>query len=236
MAKMNNSIKTYKLFVLSGPSATGKSTILSKIANEGLCQIVSKYSNREKRKIEFDDITSVPKNYIYKFCDEINYEMYGNLYGFNIDKIKKGLNKSNLITICSDFESVKKMKDSFNQNFSAIFIYLQDISIENLLKAYIDRENLEIKDKELFILANKLSKSLKTENKLEYIKLEKTFQSKIKEYLSNDNFDNFNKRYKYLTFQKEGYIINKSLFNHTVSGETLDELLEACRKIIKAII
>ena len=221
------------LFVLSGPSATGKSTILSKIAEERLCKVAPKYADRERRSTEFDDITPVTKECIYEFCNEIHYEMYGNLYGFNIDRIKKELNKNNLITICSDFNSIKKMKDSFNENFSAIFIYLQDISVENLLKAYIEREKLRINDKELFLLASKLSESLKTENKSEFEKLEKIFQIKMKKHLTNADFKEFNERYKSLIYCREDYVKNECLFNHAVSGENLDEILKKCRNIIK---
>jgi len=221
-----------QLFVLSGPSATGKSTILSKIVEEGLCEIATKYSNRKKRRTVFDDIQDVSREYIFEFCDEVNYEMYGNLYGFNVKEIKERLKKTNLIAICSDFDSIRKMKALFNGNISAIFIYLDGIFIENLLKAYIERRGLNINDEELFLLSKELSKALKKEDKSRMENLEKIFLTKLKAHLSDIDFEEFKKRYK--SFMRYGnYNVNKHLFDHTVSGETMDELLERCRDIIR---
>ena len=221
-----------KLFVLSGPSAIGKATILSKIAEEKLCNIAPKYSSRKKREAVFDDIIPVSKEYIEEFCEEINYEMYGNLYGFNINEIKKDLNECNLIAICSDIDSIKKMKEIFDEKFSAIFIYIQDIFVENLVKAFLERKELYV-DNELLLLANQLSKSLKTKNKYRIIKNEQIFENKIKELLSNTDYKEFVARYKSLIDADEYYHKNKDLFNHTVSEDTIDELIERCRKIIK---
>jgi len=222
-----------KLFVLAGPSAVGKSTVLSKIIDEGLCKLATKYSDREDRKkILFDDIESVAKNKMHEFCDVVIYEMYGNLYGFNIDKINKELCESHLITICSDFTSVKKMKKLFKKNFSAVFIYLQNIMVENLLKAFAERKKKKF-DKELFELAKKLSEALKTENKLEYIGLEKSFKNMLKGHLLITDYEEFNKRYEGLINFNKRYEKNKKLFDHTVSGKNTDELIEQCRNIIK---
>lgn len=225
----------HKLFVLSGPSASGKSTVLSRVIKEGLCKQAPKYSNREKRKTikgTLDDIISVSQNCIKEFCDEINYEMYGNLYGFNIDKIKKDLNKNNLITICSDINSIKKLKNKFNESFSAVFIYLQDISIENLVKAFFERKGLDV-DKELYFFAINLSKSLKTENKKQIQEDSKVFLTKIKEILSDIDSLELIKRYNSLIDSKEYFSQNKELFNHSVSGTTIDELLKQSLNIIK---
>jgi guanylate kinase len=65
-----------KLFVLCGPSAVGKSTIISRIVEEGLCQIAPKYSNRKNRPNVFDDIIPVSRSHIDVFCNKVTY---GNL-------------------------------------------------------------------------------------------------------------------------------------------------------------
>ena len=221
-----------KLFVLAGPSAVGKSTVLSKMVEEGLCKLVIKYSDREDRKSIFDDIQSVSKEQIRKFCTEVLYEMYGNLYGFDIDTIKEDLYKNHLITICSDFVSIKKMKNIFNKNFTAIFIYLQNISVENLLKAFSERKKISFSN-ELFELAKKLSEILKIENNAGYNDLEKSFKSMMKECLPISDYEEFIKRYECLINFNKKYTKNKDLFEHTISGRSTDELVVKCREIIK---
>jgi guanylate kinase len=225
--------KKNKLFVLCGPSAVGKSTIISKIAEEGLCDIVSKYSNRKNRQNVFDDIISVSRSYIDGFCNKVTYEMYGNLYGFNIDEINEGLQKNHLITICSDINSIKEMKDIFSERFSTIFIYLQDISIENLLKAYIERKDLQLNNNDLFELAKKLSGYLLTGKRSENLELENEFLRMIEGHLSTVDYKEFCKRYESLFNSNEEYKKNEDLFNYKISGKTTDELLEECRKIIE---
>jgi guanylate kinase len=225
--------KKNKLFVLSGPSAVGKSTIISKIVEDGFCDIAPKYSNRKNRQNVFDDIISVSKSYIDEFCNKVTYKMYGNLYGFNIDEINMGLQKNHLITICSDIDSIKKMKNIFSERFSTIFIYLQDISIENLLKAYIERKNLQFDNNDLFSLAKKLSGYLLTGNRSENLELEDKFLRMIEVHLSTVDYKEFCKRYESLFNSNEEYKKNKDLFNYKISGKTTDELLEKCRKIIE---
>jgi len=225
-----------KLFVLSGPSATGKSTLLKRISDIELCEIAPKYSSRKIREnLHFDDIIHKDRNYIEENCT-VKYEMYGNLYGFNPNEIEEKLYKKNQITICNNIDSIKKIIEIFDEKISIIFIYLQNIQIENLLKAYIERKNLKItknKSDKLFSLANKLSESLKTENKFEFNKHEEAFKINLKEYLSNIDYKEFEERYNTMIYSNEYYIENKYLFNTMICGKNEDELFENCCKIIK---
>ncbi|MDR2717140.1 MAG: hypothetical protein LBB89_03620 [Treponema sp.] len=219
-----------KLFVLSGPSGIGKSTLLSKIVENGLCAKASKYSSRKKRETTFDDITSVDKDYIEKNCD-IKYDMYGNSYGFIIEEMGKRLNNENLVVICRHVKSIKKMKKYFDDKISIIFIYLQDIFVENLLKAYVEREGLKYDDQLLLPLAKNISQALKTKNKLEFSKLNKEFIKKMKNLLGIQ-FKYFYERYETMIYSDKYYVRNKNLFDHTILGENIDGLFDEFYKIL----
>jgi guanylate kinase len=222
--------KKMKLFVLAGPSGIGKSTLLSKIVEEGLCGKASKYSNRKKRENIFDDITFMEKNYIEKNCD-IKYDMYGNKYGFIKEEIEKKLNNENLVVICRHIKAIKMMKKYFEDKISIIFIYLQDVFVENLLKAYIEREGLKYDD-QLLSLAKNISHALKTKNKVDFNKLDKEFIKKMKGSLGI-KFKCFYERYKTMIYSEKYYVRNRNLFNHTIFGNNVNALFDEFYKIIE---
>lgn len=222
-----------KLFILSGSSASGKSTLLSKIVENGLCERATKYSTREKRMNElYDDIIHMNELEIKQSCDII-YTMYNNLYGINTSEIEQRLLFNNQIVIVSDIDSLRKIKFIFNEKVSIIFISLIDINIENLLKAYGERKDLKMLGGELSLLAIKISAAIKINNNSKFRELDEMFKRSIKKYLSDVEFIEFVERYNSMIHFNEFYMKNKDLFNYSIFGRSVEDLSENCCNIIK---
>jgi hypothetical protein len=216
-----------KLFVLSGASGSGKSSLLLKIVEEGLCELAPKYSNRKKRDAE-DDIIYIDdlKNHS---CDVV-YERYNNIYGINTSEIEERLRKKNQIVVISDIDSIKKIRNRFANGISVIFVYLQDFCIDNLLKG---RYKLNLDDEEITALGSHILESCKTKNSQGFISLDKGIRHKIRNSFSNDSiFQEFVKRYESWIKIDKDYEENKELFTAFIQGKTVDELFKRFCEII----
>jgi guanylate kinase len=100
------------LYVLSGASGSGKSSLLKMIVEKGLCKQAPKYANRANRVNEFDDITHIEIDDLIKKCD-LRYQIYNKSiwYGINTNEIKEKLQYDDLVVIISDITTIKKLKE-----------------------------------------------------------------------------------------------------------------------------
>ncbi|MGE5342903.1 MAG: hypothetical protein ACM3SY_15625 [Candidatus Omnitrophota bacterium] len=222
-----------KLFVLSGASGIGKSTILFQLVKEKLCSPAHKYSERLVRKGE-DDIIHVSNIYDSKIACDIIYEKYNIKYGINTAEIKRKLQTDNQIIIVSDIVALKKLKEVFKGTSTVVYIFLSSICVEKLVVVYINRGALVISDEnreDLILFASKITESIKSRDKINFHRLDKEFYSKVKEYFSNDDFLQFIKRYESWTKSREIYNANSALFDYTF--EKNEEILEELRELIK---
>ena len=208
----------YKLFVLSGASGVGKSTMLFKLVDTGLCEVAPKYSEREERKGK-DDIIHVDNIYDNNISCDITYKMYNTMYGINTREIKDKSKEHHQIIIISDIESLKKIQVVFDNNVITVYILLSDICIESLIEACIYREELIIPEKEkkdLILLAKKISEIFKSWDDKEFHKFDEEFHIKVEKYFSNDDdFKKFIKRYESWTKAREIYESNMTLFDYS---------------------
>jgi len=212
-----------KLFVLSGASGSGKSSLLSKIVEENLCEQTPKYSSRERRSSGFDDVIHIKIDDLKKKCDVI-YERYGTYYGINTEEIKKGLQQNNQILIISDIKAIETLKKHLGNDVLIIFIYLQDLSLDNLLK---ERYKLQLNDKESDELANHILSSRKIRNKKWLDSVPENIIKKIKDSFSNnERHQEFIKRCNSWVELDLEYEKNGGLFTSTIKGITVDELFD----------
>jgi len=207
-----------KLFVLSGASGSGKSTLLFEIVKNGLCQQAPKYSNRENRVL--DDLIHIKEDVLKNTCD-IVYERYNIFYGINTKEIKECLKNDNQVVVISDIKATKKLKEHLGDDSLIVFIYLQDLSIDNLLK---ERHKLNLEENE----RKELASEILSKNKNWFTSIDENIQKKIKKSFSNDNkkLQEFIKRCDTWIDLDIDYINNKKLFTDTIRGETVEELYD----------
>jgi guanylate kinase len=213
--------KKNKLFVLSGPSGSGKSSLLAKIVKEGLCEQAPKYSNREKRSTEFDDITHIRLEDFKEKCDII-YKRYNICYGVNTEEIKERLKHFNQIVIISDITVMEILKKHLGKDVLIVFIYLQDFCIDNLLK---ERYKLQLEDRERKNFADHILMSRDIGDKKWLNSVPEEIIKKLRENFPNSKkYHEFVKRCNSWIELNIDYKKNEKLFTDTISGATIDEL------------
>ena len=216
-----------KLFVLSGASGSGKSSLLKKVVEKGLCVQAAKYSNRIRRAYEFDDITHIEVDDLQTKCD-IRYQIYNDniWYGINTKEIKEKLKNGNLIVIISDIVTIKTLKEYLGNDALIVFIYLKDLCIDNLLKK---RYNLPISDEEKTELAHYILKCRDKKNANWINSVPENVKSiieKLKCGFHEKEYQEFIKRCDSWIELAIKYENNKSLFTGGIISGTVEELYE----------
>lgn len=129
------SMKKGRLFVLSGPSGTGKGTICKKIVSCNNVNLSVSMTTRNPRDGEAEG-----ENYFFvtdKYFRETlaaggfleSAEVYGSLYGTPKKPVLESLNRGEDVILEIDIQGALKIKESFPQG---IFIFILPPSIEEL--------------------------------------------------------------------------------------------------------
>lgn len=129
-----------KLFILSGASGVGKSTLLNRLVLDNFCGAANKYSER-KRFNTLDDVIAVDDITDPNLECDLIYTMYGNKYGFSSKKIQEELEIGNQILIANDVNTIDKIKTLFPNNVIVIYI-VSDINVNVLRLIYMKRHGL----------------------------------------------------------------------------------------------
>ncbi len=132
-----------KLFVLSAPSGTGKSTIASKLLQqiEGIKKIVT-VTTRTPRPGESDgvDYFFITKEEFEKRIKEEHFleyaEVYGNYYGTPKDQVERNLKEGVDSLLVVDVQGAFRIKEIFP---SAVTVFLLPPSLEELKRRMISR-------------------------------------------------------------------------------------------------
>lgn len=173
-----------KLFVISGPSGVGKSTIREKIINtyDNFWYSISMTTRLPREnEIEGKDYYFISKNEFIKNIKENNffeYEevykdiYYGTLKSKVIDKLNQGINVILELDVCGALNIKKQYKDT-------ILIYISPPSIEELKKRLLERKTDEIKDIKERI--NKAEYELSFKDKYDYIVINNNLETAINE-------------------------------------------------------
>lgn len=152
------------LYLLVAASAVGKSALLRKMRDESLWTPVPKYSTRDIRDGEDDDVKAIDnkslKNSTHQESLQIRFDRIkqlkemchggkgvvyyknNNFYAITIEDILAILQKSNAVAIVSDFLSIEKLKSNEKLFGKVKVLYIAStIDERELLKRYKSRES-----------------------------------------------------------------------------------------------
>jgi guanylate kinase len=149
MSKRQKSQNEGKLFVISAPSGTGKSTLCQKLLkNVPKVKLSVSYTTRARRKGERNDVH-------YTFIDEKKFKsmikkgefaewamVHGNLYGTSLKRLKELNKKGYDIILDIDIHGAMQIKKSYD-NASYIFILPPSMTI---LKKRLQHRNTDSLD------------------------------------------------------------------------------------------
>ncbi len=130
-----------KLFVITGASGCGKTTLLNSLLSKKLNLIKApKYASREVREEKngiVDDIIHDSNITIDNY--DLVYKLNEKTYGIKIDEIKQSLDKNrNLIIILSDFRVITRLKNVLKENVVTWYIS-SAINAQGIEKIQVDR-------------------------------------------------------------------------------------------------
>lgn len=122
---MNECKLRQKLIIISGKSASGKTTIVKELCNQGFNNNILSFTTRDKRTGEADgiDYEFIKKENLIGTTDILNIKLYNTeygvlFYGFKINELKK----ENPIVIL-DYEGMKEIQDKIGKhNVITVFI------------------------------------------------------------------------------------------------------------------
>lgn len=131
-----------RLFVLSGPSGTGKGTICKKILHQVDARLSVSMTTREPRVGETDG-----ESYIFvskeEFVDVLeqdgfleHMEVYGSLYGTPKEPVMEALNRGDDVILEIDIQGALKVKESFPDG---VFIFILPPSLSELENRLVKR-------------------------------------------------------------------------------------------------
>lgn len=129
-----------RLYIISGSSGSGKTELLDLIQNQATSKAVlaPKYSTRNERKGEFDDIRHVDRinDEEYTFV----YPMNNYTYGIKAEEITDLLGRGyNVFIILSDLRIVEEVKQFFGSIAVSLYIF-RNLSSDQLEKVLEERE------------------------------------------------------------------------------------------------
>lgn len=133
-----------KIFVISGPSGTGKSTLIKKLTDEFECINFSvSHTTRKKREgeVEAEDYHFVSRK---KFVDMIENtlfaewaEVHGELYGTSINEIIEKSTGDFILILDIDVQGAKILKKKFPDS---LLVFIKPPGINDLLQRIKKRE------------------------------------------------------------------------------------------------
>lgn len=137
-----------KLFLIDGPTASGKSEFLRIVKSiDPSCVLAKKLTTRSRRvgdnDYEFTFVEKIPKEYL-----NWTFRSVGNFYAINIAALKKAiLSKKNYILICTEPTIISRLK----KDYDCIHIYVhRELTPESLDEVMSERKtanNSDAKDR-----------------------------------------------------------------------------------------
>ncbi len=131
-------MKKGKVFIISAPAGTGKTTLVNKALHKHQdFKETTSHTTRKPRKNETNgkDYHFIQKEQFEKMINEEKFlehiSLYGEYYGTSKQEIENIQNQGNHAILVIDTQGGLNLK---NQNFDAVYIFIQPPSIDELLK------------------------------------------------------------------------------------------------------
>lgn len=131
--KVLGNLKKGKLFILSAPAGTGKTTLARMASSEFSCVVESvSYTTRAPRgsEVEGRDYFFVSKETFHKLKEEGEFledaEVFGNCYGTSKKFVQEHLNQGHHVLLVIDVQGAMKLK---NMNIHGVFIFIKPPSL-----------------------------------------------------------------------------------------------------------
>lgn len=139
---MDTALQSGKLFVISGPSGTGKGTICKRLIDETDVQLSISMTTREPRTGEVDGVSyyfTTKEDFLHKVDNGglLEYaEVYGNYYGTPKAKVVEKLAEGTDVVLEIDIQGALNVKKVYPD---AILIFILPPSLAELRKRITDR-------------------------------------------------------------------------------------------------
>ncbi len=131
------------IIVISGPSGSGKSSLIEKLFNKYKLNFSISHTTRAIRGKEENgiDYHFVSKNTFETMIEQNEFaewaKVYLNYYGTSWEEIKNKSDKGDILILDIDIQGAKKIKEKFNE---AVLILISPPSLSELEKRLINRE------------------------------------------------------------------------------------------------
>ncbi len=128
-------MKKGRLFVLSGPSGTGKGTICKEISSYNNANLSVSMTTRDPRsgEVEGESYFFVKDDHFLKVLESDGFlehaEVYGSLYGTPKKPVLEALDRGEDVILEIDMQGALKVKESFPQG---VFIFILPPSLKEL--------------------------------------------------------------------------------------------------------
>lgn len=146
-----------KLFIVSAPAGTGKTTLVERLAKEFECVVVSiSYTTRQKRpaEIEGDHYHFVSPSTFQKMIangEFLEYvQLYGDYYGTSREWVAHELAKGHHVILVIDTQGAAQLRAALT--LSAVYIFIAPPSFEVLRNRLIKRSTEELETIEIRLL------------------------------------------------------------------------------------
>jgi len=222
-----------KLFVLSGASCVGKSTILQRLVSERYCSLAPKYSTRKPRNGLYDDI--LYKDKLNRDCDII-YNMYNISYGIRTKDIKNKLRENSQGIIISDVKAIKKIISIFGDDMKIICVMLLKRCIEDFVNIMFLRDGIKCNNKTrgtIMTISKALTFAYDGDNKNDIERLNGKFKEFIEKCYKKDLFISFWERYNSIVNSHETFEKNRDIFKYVIYNDNADNAYHKCVEIVK---
>lgn len=141
--KVLGNLKKGKLFILSAPAGTGKTTLARMASSEFACVVESvSYTTRAPRgaEVEGHDYFFVTKETFQELRDKGEFledaEVFGNFYATSKKFVENHLEKGHHVLLVIDVQGAMKLK---KLNLDAVFVFIKPPSLLALKQRLISR-------------------------------------------------------------------------------------------------
>lgn len=179
--KVLGNLEKGKVFIVSAPAGTGKTTLTQMLVDEFPCVVESvSFTTRQPREDEKDGVhyRFITREEFTQKIEEGEFleyaDIYGDLYGTSREWVEKRLNQGKHVVLVIDTQGALKLKE----RYPATYIFIIPPSFEELRRRLLERrtENDAVIEKRLAWARKEVEKSHEYDYRLVNNDLETAFE------------------------------------------------------------